>query len=159
MNDPAPVTQNTEQHELEKDDGLQDVLEGVDDTQGELRFRGWRIHYVLDMPAGELVDEEKPAEVDFYGNAEEQRLDLIVRIWEGVPEAFRKIILYHEAQEATLAFGDARNYVTGGSKVGQMDLSAAHIIATRLHHAYAKKVLSPEEHQIYLAWDRQQKHF
>jgi hypothetical protein len=134
------------------DDGLADTITSLEHEGGVFEFRGWTIRYDLAADNPDL-GERIPAEFDLVGITD--RYDIAARVWEGVPEVFRKVLLYHEVQEATLALGDANDYFVGGRQLGRMKKEEAHAIAEPLHWAYAERVLSDEDMAAFREWDAQ----
>jgi hypothetical protein len=139
-----------EQSQEWHDDGLGEIIDALEHEGGMFEFRGWPIHYDLASDHPEL-GERVPGE--YYLNAVTNRYDIFTRVWEGVPEAFRKIVLYHEVQEATIASGNADEYVIGGEQRGRMPKEEAHVIAEPLHWAYAERTLSADELETFRAWN------
>jgi len=134
------------------DDGLADVVTALEHEGGVFHYRGWAIRYDLAADNPELSDSI-PGEFGLVSIKD--RYDIVVRVWQGVPETFRKAVLYHEIQEATIALGDADDYFIGGPQRGFMDKEDAHIIAERLHWDYARQHLSSEEFVAFQSWDAQ----
>jgi hypothetical protein len=154
MTEPHPPQEPT----LESDDGLAVVIEGLAAPSGQFMFRGWTLPYWLDEPAEDdgaptEVSARRPGGWDVRPRERENRYLPFLFVWEGVPEAFKKIILYHEAQEATLALGDAEDYVVGGPQVGRMDRHAAHAVAARLHASFAERILDAAQLEEFRKWE------
>ena len=147
MSEPRP-----EQAQEWHDDGLADTVSALEYDGGVLTFRDWNVRYDLAADNPDLGNHV-PGEFGLVGIID--RYDIVARVWEGVPETFRRVILYHEIQEATIALGKAEDYVVGGPQIGFMPKEKAHIIAERLHWEFARTHLSPAEFVEFQKWDAQ----
>jgi len=153
---PEHTPETTYDATLESDDGLADIIESLPGPSGHFQFRGWDLPFWLNEPAEEdgrptAVNAKNPAVWEI--RTREGRYVPFLFIWEGVPEPFKKILLYHEAQEATLALGNSADYIVGGPQAGRMDRHEAHVIAKRLHEAIAPRLLNPEQLESFRKWD------
>ena len=99
----------------------------------------YKIRYVTDMSTDWEINQERPAKFivteDTGGGC-----SLTIWLWNGIPEHFKPVVLYHELKEAEFAMAD-------GLSKGE-----SHKRAVQFHMAYAKKFLPDDKFRQFLEW-------
>lgn len=87
-----------------------------------------------------LINSRRPAYYKITPNLGCAGISLSIWLWDGIPNEFREILLYHELVEAKLILrGDVDDY-------------EAHNAALEKHCAYARKFLTAEKFEKFIAW-------
>lgn len=132
-------------HALERQDQLAGIIDALPLSEGHFEFEDWDISYNMTNPADETCNEKTPGEwmetpsLNLTGG--DGRISLSIWVYGGVPEKFKKIILYHEVTEGLLALKYLKNP------------SEAHQDAQRHHEEYARSHLTREEMEQFSKWN------
>lgn len=109
------------------------------ESNGFFDFKGFSVYYDFEVGTQEDTNQERPAEYAMTPNTGGGE-SLSVWIWEGVPEKFKEILLYHEITEADLVLNQG---------VLRKD---AHKAAVNSHMQYANEFLNKEDYDEFVAW-------